>query len=104
MFADSDEVDEGDMLFACCCNNCCAVVAFNCEIGDGEAWYCFGLLTFVLDFANSSLIGWGKSGSKRTLWRSSLAASALALVENVTKPTGEELLPSLLVTFSSEPS
>ena len=37
-------------------------------------------------------------------WRSCLAASALALLLKVTKPTGDAVLPFLLVTFNKEPS
>ena len=36
--------------------------------------------------------------------KSCLAASAPALVENVTKPTGDDVLPFLLVTFNNDPS
>ena len=37
-------------------------------------------------------------------WRSCLAASALARLLKVTKPTGEAVLPFLLVTFRRDPS
>ncbi|KAH9497124.1 hypothetical protein DERF_013131 [Dermatophagoides farinae] len=36
--------------------------------------------------------------------KSCLAASAPALVENVTKPTGDDVFPFLLVTFNNDPS
>lgn len=71
------------------------------EIGEVE---CFGLFTLVLDLANSRRIACGKSGSKRALCKSRLAVSACARVVNVMKPTGDEDLPVLLVTLSSEPS
>jgi len=66
---------------------------------------CLGLLTFVLDLANSSLMVWGRSGSNLTpCCKSCFAASAPALVLNVTKPTGEAVFPFLLVTFKRDPS
>ena len=53
--------------------------------------------------------GWGGVGVlviNKTLltWRSCLAASALARLLKVTNPTGEAVLPFLLVTFSRDPS
>merc|ERR1719412_1542080 len=66
---------------------------------------CLGLLTLVLDLANSSLMVCGRSGSNLTpCWRSCLAASALARLLRVTNPTGEAVLPFLLVTFRRDPS
>jgi hypothetical protein len=44
------------------CDTAAAAAAAATEDGDG----CFGLLTLVLLLANSSLMVWGKSGSKRT--------------------------------------
>ena len=44
------------------CETAAAAAAAETEDGDG----CFGLLTLVLLLANSSLMVWGKSGSKRT--------------------------------------
>ena len=38
----------------------------GCEIELAGLTTCFGLLTLVLDFANSSLMVWGKSGSNLT--------------------------------------
>ena len=37
-------------------------------------------------------------------WRSCLAASAEARLAKVTNPTGEAVLPFLLVTFNNDPS
>ena len=44
------------------CETAAAAAAAAAEDGDG----CLGLLTLVLLLANSSLMVWGKSGSKRT--------------------------------------
>ena len=46
----------------CCDTAAAAAAAAAAEDGDG----CLGLLTLVLLLANSSLMVWGKSGSKRT--------------------------------------
>jgi len=69
------------------------------------ATICLGLLTFVLDLANSNRMVWGRSGSNRTpCCRSCLAASAPALELKVTNPTGLAVFPFLLVTLRREPS
>lgn len=65
----------------------------------GDEDCCFGLLTLVFDLANSNRIGWGKSGSNRTPCKSNLAASAPALVEKVTKPTGCILVVVVVVVL-----
>lgn len=78
----------------------------GCVAAAGGDDCCFGLLTLVLLFANSSRMVCGRSGSKRTppCCRSCFADSAPARVENVTNPTGDEVFPFLEVTFRSEPS
>jgi len=71
----------------------------------GGATICLGLLTFVLDLANSNRMVCGRSGSNRTpCCRSCLAASAPARELNVTNPTGLAVFPFFEVTFSKDPS
>lgn len=95
--ATMDEVLSGaGPVIGCNRVGCVAAIGGDC---------CFGLLTFVLLLANSRRIVWGKSGSNLTpCCKSCFAASALARVVKVTKPTGEDVFPFLLVTFNKEPS
>ena len=48
------------------CDTAAAAWAAACAAAAEAGLICLGLLTFVLLLANSSLIVWGRSGSKRT--------------------------------------
>jgi len=92
--------------FSACPVSGCTRGGCDMEVtGLTRADWVLGLLTFVLDLANSKRIVWGRSGSNLTpCWRSCLAASAEARLAKVTNPTGEAVFPFLLVTFNKEPS